>query len=108
MSIAIVTDTACNFTPESAEKNGIHLLPIEITFGDKTYKDAFDITTQEFYELMESSDIIPSTAQPKPIDVYQLYEKLSHDYDEILSINLVQIFPVQIKRSNFVEKKFIK
>jgi len=105
MSIAIVTDTACNFTPESAEKNGIHLLPIEITFGDKTYKDGFDITTQEFYELMESSDIIPSTAQPKPIDVYQLYEKLSHDYDEILSINLGSTVSGTIETLNLVAKE---
>lgn len=52
MSIAIVTDTACNFTPEMAPEPVIYLLPIEITFEDKTYKDNFEITNKAFYEKM--------------------------------------------------------
>lgn len=50
MSIAIVTDTACNITPEQAEELGIYLLPLEIVMDGETYKDGFEINTQEFYE----------------------------------------------------------
>lgn len=88
MSIAIVTDTGCNITPEMAEGLGVYLLPLEINFEEKTYKDGYEITTKEFYEKMAISNKVPTTSQPKPADAYQLYEKLSKDYDEILSINL--------------------
>ncbi|HHU19451.1 MAG TPA: DegV family protein [Bacilli bacterium] len=88
MSIAIVTDTGCNISPEMAEELGIHLLPIEIIFENQTFKDGFELTNQEFYQKMAVSNKIPTTSQPKPSDAYQLYDKLSKTYDEILSINL--------------------
>lgn len=88
MSIAIVTDTGCNISPEMADELGIHLLPIEIIFENQTFKDGFELTNQEFYQKMAVSNKIPTTSQPKPSDAYQLYDKLSKTYDEILSINL--------------------
>lgn len=88
MSIAIVTDTACNITPELAEELGIYLLPIEITMDNVTYKDGYEITNEEFYEKMAEAKTIPSTSQPVPGDAVQLYQEISNDYDEILSIHL--------------------
>lgn len=88
MSIAIVTDTACNITPEQAEELGLYLLPLEITIDNETYKDGFEINTQEFYEKMAKAHTIPKTAQPQIGNAYELYEKLNEEYDEILSIHL--------------------
>ncbi len=88
MSIAIVTDTACNITPEEADALGLYLLPVEITIDNETYKDGFEINTQEFYEKMAKASTIPKTAQPQMGVAYELYEKLSKEYDEILSIHL--------------------
>lgn len=88
MSIAIVTDTACNITPEMAKELGVYLLPIEITMDDVTYKDGYDITTKEFYEKMAKAKNVPTTSQPVPGDAYELYQEISKDFDEILSIHL--------------------
>lgn len=88
MSTAIVTDTACNITPELAEEWGIYVLPLEIIFGETTYKEGFELTTEEFYKKMDTSKELPTTSQPNISEAYQLYEKLSEDYDEILSIHM--------------------
>lgn len=88
MSIAIVTDTACNITPEQAEELGVHLLPIEITIDEVTYKDGIEITNAAFYEKMASAKSVPKTSQPALGDAIALYETLSQEYDEILSIHL--------------------
>lgn len=88
MSTAIVTDTACNITPEAAEKMGIFVLPLEIIFGEKTYKEGFELSTEDFYEKMEATEELPTTSQPNIAEAYELYEKLSHEYDEILSIHM--------------------
>ena len=88
MSIAIVTDTACNITPEMAEEMGIYLLPIEITIDGENYKDGYELTTEKFYEKMATAKSIPTTAQPLPGVAYELYQTLAKDYDEILSIHL--------------------
>ena len=88
MTIAIVTDTACNITPEMAEEMGIYLLPLEIMIDDQNYKDGYDITTEEFYEKMITAKSIPTTSQPLPGTAIELYQKLGEEYDEILSIHL--------------------
>ena len=88
MTIAIVTDTACNITAKMAEEMGIYLLPLEIMIDDQNYKDGFDITTEEFYERMATAEKIPTTSQPLPGTALELYQKLGEEYDEILSIHL--------------------
>ena len=88
MTIAIVTDTACNITPEMAEEMGIYLLPLEIMIDNQNFKDGFDITTEEFYEKMVTAEKIPTTSQPLPGSALELYQQLGEEYDEILSIHL--------------------
>jgi DegV family protein with EDD domain len=88
MTTAIVTDTACNVTPELAEEWGIHVLPLEIIFGETSYKEGFELSTEEFYEKMEAADELPKTSQPNIADAYELYQELSQEYDEILSIHM--------------------
>ena len=88
MKTAIVTDTACNVTPELAEDWDIHVLPLEIIFGETTYKEGFELPTEEFYKKMDTSDALPKTSQPNIAAAYALYEELSEEYDEILSIHM--------------------
>ncbi len=88
MTIAIVTDTACNITPAMAEEMGVYILPIEIMIDDQNYKDGYDITTEEFYEKMVTAKSIPTTSQPLPGAALELYQRLGEEYDEILSIHL--------------------
>lgn len=88
MKTAIVTDTACNVSPELAEEWDIHVLPLEIIFGETTYKEGFELPTEEFYEKMEAAKELPKTSQPNIAAAYKLYEELSQEYDEILSIHM--------------------
>lgn len=88
MKTEIVTDTACNVTPELAEDWDIHVLPLEIIFGETTYKEGFELPTEEFYKKMDTSDALPKTSQPNIAAAYALYEELSEEYDEILSIHM--------------------
>lgn len=72
MKIAIVTDSACNVTPEIAEDQGIYVLPLQVIFEEEVYRDGVDITTQEFYEKIVESDKIPTTSQPLAADTVNL------------------------------------
>lgn len=87
MRIAIVTDTSCNFTPAEAKAAGIYLVPMQIIFGEHTYKDAFEITVEQFYKKMEKTEVMPSTSQPAIGVFIELYEKLVKKYDKIISIH---------------------
>ncbi len=52
----IITDSSAGISPAEAEKLGITVLPLNLEYKGKTYRDAIDITTDEFYNLLFASD----------------------------------------------------
>lgn len=88
MKTAIVTDSACNITPEMAEEYGIYVLPLQIIFEEEVYRDGVDLSTKEFYEKIVASDKIPTTSQPSAADTVDLFKKLVKEYDHILCIHM--------------------
>lgn len=87
MKIGIVADTSSNFTPKMAKELGIHIVPMQITIDQETYKDAYDLTIEEFYEKMAKSKELPKTSQPAIGEFIQLYEMIENQYDKIISIH---------------------
>ncbi|MGF7186572.1 DegV family protein with EDD domain [Desulfitispora alkaliphila] len=88
--IAIVTDSTSDIPKELQEKYDIHVMPLSIIHGDKSYLDGVDIKSDEFYSILEQSDVLPKSSQPSPDDFIKLYKKLLNEYEEIISIHLSQ------------------
>lgn len=87
MKIGIVADTSSNFTPEMAEQLGIHIVPMQIVIDQQTYKDAYELTLEEFYEKMATSKELPKTSQPAIGEFIKLYKEIENQYDKIISIH---------------------
>ena len=88
MSIAIVSDSACDLPKDILKKFNITEVPVNVTFGDKVYKENVDITGDEFYKKLTSSNNFPTTSQPSPGDFEKIYNNLLKKHDEILSIHI--------------------
>ena len=89
MKIAIVTDSTSYLSKEQIEKNNITITPIPVIIDNKIYNEGVDITTEEFYEKLKTSDSFPSTSQPSVGEMINLYDRLgSEGYDVVLSIHL--------------------
>lgn len=89
MKIAIVTDSTAYLPQEIVERYNITVVPIEVVFDTKTYREDIDITTSEFYDLLEKSPELPYTAQPPIGAMLKLYDRLAKEgYDTIISIHL--------------------
>lgn len=54
--IKIISDTNADVPRESVEKYGIELIPTLITVDDKTYRDFYDISADEFCEIIKNAD----------------------------------------------------
>lgn len=87
MKIGIVTDTASSISLEQAKVWEIHLIPLDIIFGESVYRDGYDLTLGDFYEKMAVSNEHPMTSQPSIGSFIQLYQELVTQYDAILSIH---------------------
>lgn len=81
--IKIITDSASDITLSDAEKYGIHIIPINLTIGGKSIKDRYDITTEEFYEYLETHSEIPKTSQITVSEHIDEFKKFSDEYSII-------------------------
>lgn len=86
--IRIMVDTSADYTVEETKEKGIGLLPIHITMGDKDYRDAYDLTKEEFYNLLTGSSEFPKTAQPSLQDLLDAFEEAKENGDELIYITL--------------------
>lgn len=86
--IRILVDSAADFSAEEAKARNMELVPINITFNDKNYLDGIDITKDEFYELLTSSETFPMTAQPSPQDFLDVFEDVKEKGDQLVYISL--------------------
>ncbi len=84
--IRILTDTASDFDLKEAEELGITVLPMEITIGDESFKDRYDLTPDRFYEMLIESSELPHTSQINSYTFEQEFEKIHEAGDSAVVI----------------------
>lgn len=92
MKIAVVTDSTAYIPRDIIEGLDIHVIPLSVNFGDETYREGIDITSEEFYEKLKETKVLPTTSQPAIGDFIEKYEELEKDYDAVISIHLSSKF----------------
>lgn len=86
--LRIVTDGAADMPREWQEQYGIHVLPINIHFGETTYLSDVTLDREGFYRLVDESKRVPKTSQPSPHQFVEFYNKIAQAGDTILSIHV--------------------
>lgn len=86
--IAFVTDSTAYLTHEQIQKHNITVVPLSVIFGDRAYREGFDITTDEFYPRLAASKTLPTTSQPPVGEFADAFEKLLKDHDTVMALLL--------------------
>ncbi|KZE40225.1 fatty acid-binding protein DegV [Bhargavaea cecembensis] len=87
-TIHIVTDSTADISSEAVREFGIHVVPLSIQIGGKTYTDRVDLSPEEFLDKMKESEELPKSSQP-PVGIFkELYESIGKDGGKILSIHM--------------------
>ena len=86
--IRILIDSSADYTVEEAKKHNLELVSINITMGGKNYLDGVDLTREEFYELLTTSEEFPMTAQPSPQDFLDIFEDAKEKGDQLIYLSL--------------------
>ena len=90
--VKVVTDSCSDITPQLARELGITVVPLYVQFGNETYRDNVDLSTEEFYRMLETSKIYPTTATASPAHFAQIFNKLAEETKEIMAITLSEKF----------------
>jgi DegV family protein with EDD domain len=86
--VRIVTDSACDLTPELADRHHISVVPLTIRFGDEELLDRRDLSPAEFWTRCKASSELPETAAPSPGAFQDAYRAAGADASGILCLTL--------------------
>jgi DegV family protein with EDD domain len=84
---AIVLDSTADFPDAQQRFPNWRVVPLYVNFGTESYKDGVELTAQQFYERLRTSNELPTTSQPTPGDFAAAYGQLA-GYERIFSIHL--------------------
>ncbi len=84
--IKIVTDSTADVPQELMEKYDIWTVPINIQFGTETYQEGIEIDRPTFFRKLE--EVMPTSSQPSPGQLVEVYRPLAEDGHSIISIHI--------------------
>ena len=88
MPVKVVTDSVADLPPHLVKELGITVVPLHVRFGEEVFRDGIDLTTDQFYERLVHSKVLPVTSVPSPADFASAYDRLAEETNEILVISL--------------------
>jgi len=86
--VAIVSDSLCCLPREVVEQYNISIVPANVYFKDRVYKDWVDITPSQAYELFLKDPEGWTTSPAPPEDWLETYRQLSKQTKSILCITI--------------------
>ena len=88
MTIAIVTDSTSDLSPELCAQHGIRSVPLYVLFDGKMHKDGIDLKPAELFAGLKAGKKTPSTSQPSPAEFAEVYRAALETADEVLSVHI--------------------
>jgi DegV family protein with EDD domain len=89
VTIRVVTDSSCDLPPALVDALRIEIVPLTIRFGDEELVDRVELSTDEFWDRLEHSKLLPETAAPSAGAFEAKFrELLSRGATGIVCINL--------------------
>jgi DegV family protein with EDD domain len=80
--VVILTDSTSDLTDEILKQKEIHVIPLHVNFGDKSYDDGVNITTAELYQKVEELGYLPKTSAASPGELIAFFNPwIEKDYD---------------------------
>ena len=84
----ILTDRASDMSKEQLAGIKVNFVPMHLTLDGRSYSSGEDLSSEEFYDLLEKTDGFPTTSQPSAGLFADLYRKLAKEDEEIFSIHI--------------------
>jgi DegV family protein with EDD domain len=86
--VAIVTDTSADLPDSILDRLQISMVPLQVVFGESTFRDRVELRPQEFYRKLRTSAELPTTSQPAPADFIQVFRDAGAEADEVVAVLL--------------------
>ena len=86
--IKIITDSTLDLPAELIREKDIEVLPLLINFGEESYLDGIEITTKEMIDKIDTTGVLPTTAQVTPNRFEESFKKYLDEGYKIVALTL--------------------
>jgi DegV family protein with EDD domain len=86
MGIRIVTDSTCDLSKKLIEENSIDVVPLLVNFGEESFRDGIDISSDEFFKRLKTTEELPVTSQVNPAQFEEVFTRILDGGDEVIGI----------------------
>lgn len=86
--IAVVADSLACLPKELVEEYGIRIVPVNIEYDGRIYRDGVDINAGEAYKLLDQAPEYWKSSAASPLEFAELYRELAGKVHNILVVNL--------------------
>jgi len=84
--VKLVTDSVADLPPEVVKELEITVIPLNVHFGQETYRDRVDLGSDDFYQKLEHSSTFPSTSAPSPGLFAEVFDGLAIKCNQIMGV----------------------
>jgi DegV family protein with EDD domain len=87
-TVAIVADSSADLPDAVLDRHGIALVPLQVMFGDDTYRDRVELKPEDFYRKMRGAKVNPTTSQPTPADFVRVLRDARAEAADVVAVLL--------------------
>lgn len=103
---ALVTDSIADLPQSFIDDHQIHVVHLDILYKDYIYMDKLTVHPKSLLELSKTSQQLPTSSQPSPKQIENLYDYLSTYYDSAIVLTVSKEMSGTYNNFSQVAKKY--
>lgn len=85
--IHIFADSCADIPKELCERYRIEIVPVTIEYDNKSIREYYDISPEEYWDVLQTSSMIPQTSQITPALCYDTYKRAkAQGYTHVMGV----------------------
>lgn len=102
MSVKVVTDSGSDLPQDLADKLGIEIVPLQVRFGEESFRDRKEVDYDLFYQKMKENEELPVTSLPAPQEFIDTFRKIGPE-NEIICITISSLISGTFESANLAK-----
>ncbi|NLG33249.1 MAG: DegV family protein [Syntrophomonadaceae bacterium] len=84
MAIVVITDSTADLPSSSIDRYNIKVVPLNIKIQDTVFKEGFGPSNQQYYHILRTTPVFPTTSQPSAGDFVKEFSSLDSGDEAIV------------------------
>ena len=107
MAIKIVTDSTSYIPKQYIDEYGISVVSLNVILNGDSYREV-ELSNETFYEKMKQAKEIPTSSQPAPGEISDIFKRIISSGDSILGIFLSSDMSGTVSSANLVKEMILE